>query len=500
MAFIVMGTSYKTAPISTREKIAVATSEQVHVLQELCRQDGIKEAALLSTCNRVELFLNAYTDRIGADAARAFFAERLGDKPSRREFYLYRDIDAVQHVFRVVCSLDSQVLGEAQILGQMKRSYETAVEAQTCHDIMTKLYKLALNLGKRVRSETGIGADSVSLSTTAFKAASMNIEDFSSSSVVVLGAGEMAELISHYLVEARAADIVVVSRTIAHAERFAETIGARAVAFEDRYDALARADVVFSMMGSEDPIVAKDELARARSAVGRSTAPLVIVDEGVPRNVEAGCDELFGVVLYDQEALADIIDEGRAHRAQAVAEVERMADEAVEEFLTWMQERLVSPTVKEIYSKGDLVVARELKHAQKELRKACGGELCEGAADVLEAYGNAIVKKLLHGPVMRLRKEAKSADSFYYTEAARYLFGLDTFPPGTRRIPTEVANIMGTGKLPKNLDDLPDEVAQLLAAHGYSGTVDSIPNELLEQLKETFFAEGRSTQDTKGQR
>ena len=177
-----------------------------------------------------------------------------------------------------------------------------------------------------------------------------------------------------------------------------------------------------------------------------------------------------------------------------------MADEAVEEFLTWMQERLVSPTVKEIYSKGDLVVARELKHAQKELRKACGGELCKGAADVLEAYGNAIMKKLLHGPVMRLRKEAKSADSFYYTEAARYLFGLDTFPPGTRRIPTEVANIVGTGKLPKNLDDLPDEVAQLLAAHGYSGTVDSIPNELLEQLKETFFAEGRSTQDTKGQR
>ena len=127
MAFIVMGASYKTAPISTREKIAVATSEQVHVLQELCRQDGIEEAALLSTCNRVELSLNAYTDRIGADAARAFFAERLGEEPSRREFYLYRDIDAVQHVFRVVCSLDSQVLGEAQILGQMKRSYETAV-------------------------------------------------------------------------------------------------------------------------------------------------------------------------------------------------------------------------------------------------------------------------------------------------------------------------------------------------------------------------------------
>lgn len=455
MSLIVAGASYKTADIATREAIAVPQPEIPAALEQLLSANGVESAAILSTCNRVEVYLDAKTDALGTTAAVEFLFERAGwsteidvdgnnvdpravitDDCEAQGIYVHRGPDTAKHMFRVICSLDSQVLGEAQILGQMKNAYEQSVAAGACDEVMAKLFKTAIHLGKQARNETAIGSDSVSLSTTAFQAAKRNVDDITGCDVVLLGAGEMAKLVANYLVEERPAHTTVISRTTESAGRLASTLDADVVPFEDRYGAVADADVVFSMMSSQVPVIGAGELERAREDAGRTGSRLVIIDEGVPRNIEYSCGSIEGVTLLDQEMLGSLMDEGLAKRMASVDQVEKMVDAAQREFLGWMQERLVTPTIKEMYEKGEYTLSLELDRAKKELGKVArreGREVSEDETAVIEAFGNAIVKKMLHGPAMRLRKEASSADSYYYTGAARYLFGLDAYPVGTHR-------------------------------------------------------------------
>lgn len=432
MSLVVVGTSYKTSPLAVRERAAVAEGELDAALHALAASEGMREVAVLSTCNRVECYVEAATDRLGAEACLAWYAARLGTSFARKQFYVIRGADAVEHVFRVVCSLDSQVLGEAQILGQMRRAFEWASEVGTCGEVLTELLKDALRLGKRVRSETLIGADSVSLSTTAIRAAQRVVGDLGKARVVLVGAGQMSRLTARYLEEAGCEGVLVTSPTAEHAEELSRSLGrgARAVPFARRYEALASVDVAFCATSSPEPVICACDLAAA--LMGRADQALTIVDEAVPRDVEQACGELPGVTLFDQESLTSHIDEGLAGRLGAVGDVERMVDEAVADFLGWMQGRMLTPTIREMYEKGSAVLDGELKRARKELERQAGRPLTPGEERALEAYGNAIVKKLLHGPVVRLRKEAQDSGSYYYTEAARYLFGLDTLPPGLR--------------------------------------------------------------------
>jgi len=249
--------------------------------------------------------------------------------------------------------------------------------------------------------------------------------------VLLVGAGEMAALSARYLLDDGVGKLMVTSRTPAHAEAFAEQLGAEVVPFAKRYEAAARSDIVFAMTSARDAVICRDELQRAREEAGRPDAKLVFIDEAVPRDVELACAELDGVSVNDLEAMSAIIDEGLVVRMNAVPAVERLVDDAEQEFLSWMQERLVVPTIKSMYKKGSITVSDELERVLSAIAKERGEEVSDAERDILEAYGNAIMKKLLHGPTIRLRKEAQTADSYYYTGAARYLFGIDTFPPGT---------------------------------------------------------------------
>ena len=433
MSLVVAGLSYKTAAIALREAAAVPSDEMHDALQGLVRIEGVKEAAVLSTCNRVEVVLEAKTDRLGAQAADAFFRGRMGDAYDAEALYVERGDDAVHHLMRVVCSLDSQVLGEAQILGQVRCAYEQAQEAGTLGEMLTELLKRALHLGKLVRSETAIGSDSISISTVAHRVAANALDGLSNRRVLVVGSGDMARLLFNYLLEDGAGELLVTSRTSAHAASFARETGARAVAFADLHEVAATCDAVFAMTASETPVICAERLAAARREAGREDCQLVLVDEGLPRDIERACAELPCVELFDLEALTAIADDGLTQRMAAVPEVERLAEKAESSFLAWMQERLVTPTIKAIYEKGELTVAGELDRATRALEKERGEALTEAELQVLESYGKAIMKKLLHGPTIRLRKEAQTADSYYYTGAARYLFGIETFPPGTNR-------------------------------------------------------------------
>ncbi len=437
MSLVCMGANYRTAPVDIRAR-AGANADTPETLARLTQADGVKEAAVVSTCNRVEVLLDAKTDRLGAQAAEDFFRVQLGEDFDGGYFYLYRGREAAEHVFRVVCSLDSQVLGEAQILGQTKRAQERATEAGTCGVTLTKLLRQAVHLGKRVHTETALGSDSVSLSTVAFKEAARRVPDVAQASIVLLGAGEMARLMARYLEDAGCQHVVVSSRTPEHAQALAREMGATAAPFQDRYSVVAHADLAFSMVSAEEPILRAPELEREREILC-SSRRLAIIDIGVPRNVEPGCGLLPGVTLVDQAALDGLADEGLARRMRAVGTVETMIQEALEDYLAWMQERYVVPTIKDMYAKGDVTVARELERAQKGLSKVLGRDLSEEERAILGAYGTAVMKKILHGPVVRLKKEATTADSYYYTGAARYLFGLETFPPGTHHHPRQAS-------------------------------------------------------------
>lgn len=443
MSLVVMGISHKTASIEQRGLAAIPEQDVPDALLMVNAAPGIKESLILSTCNRVEVYVDAKTDRLGVDALEAFFRARVGDAFDSSLFYLLRGPETVRHAYRVVCSLDSQLLGEAQILGQMRRAYELAAHTGTCGETLERLFKSAFHLGKRARTETAIGSDSVSLSTTAYRVACDYVDDITCSDVLLIGAGEMAQLTAKYLLEGGVGSLSVTTRTPSHAEAFAQQAGARVVPFAQRVRAAAASDVVFSMTGATEPVVRAGDLARERAAAGTQDRRLVFVDEAVPRDIEPMCADLPGVDLFDLEALTAIIDEGLAQRMTAVAQVERLVTQAEKEFLSWMQERLVVPTIKAVYEKGEYTVQHELAHAVKELEKRRGAALSPEERETLEAYGNAVMKKLLHGPTARLRKEAQTADSYYYTGAARYLFGIETYPPGTHRRCTEKRCLSG---------------------------------------------------------
>lgn len=424
-----MGLSFKTAPVDLRERVSLAVEQVPAALEALRAYEGVDGAVVLSTCNRFEVFADAKTDRQGADALQAFMKQAAGGHPQLGESaYLKRESAAFEHIVRVACSLDSQVLGEAQILGQVKRAFELAAEAGACTESLTNLLKRAIHAGKRVHEETAIGAESISLSTTALKAAASRVEDFASCSILLLGAGEMARLAAAYLREKGAANVTVVSRTPGNAQRLAESVGGRALPFDMRHEAMAKTDVAFVAVRGETPAICADELHAQRVLAGRRMAPLLIIDQGMPRNVEPACGKLDRVELMDLDALNREMDASRAARQKAAVAAERIAAAEVEAFATWYQQRFVAPTIKDIYAKAESAGSREVERARKALAKEAGRPLTAAETEILQMMAESIVKKVLHGPTVRLRKEAGRGGSSYYTSAARYLFGLDSYP------------------------------------------------------------------------
>lgn len=489
MSLFLLGASYKSAPLPVREALAITPDDVTLCAEALLRERGIDEVVILSTCNRTELYVNAQTDRLAHQALVALCTARLvqakrgfAESPAWLiENYCYekRGMEVVSHLFSVVCSLDSMVLGEAQILGQTKRAFEMAELHSTCSEVLSRLFKTALSVGKRARSETAIGSDCVSMSTSMMHIAREHCSALQDASCVVLGAGEMAQLSLRYLLQAPVKTIYVASRHYAHAQQVVEQLKAemrtsaagtdgagtdgagtptagmadvgtdgagtrqsttptvlQAIDFADRYSYIAQSQLVMSMTRASSFIIAAEELEMARNAHHTaenptSDDPLLLIDAAIPRDIDPACASLPGVQLFDTQHVQHVVDAGLSARMEAVGAVEKLIEEAQSEFLAWMQERSVTPTIKEMYEKGSVVVDRELKRCIKSFENARGQKLSSDECQLLELYGEAIAKKLLHGPTARLRKEAHTSASFYYTVSARYLFGLDTNPPGS---------------------------------------------------------------------
>jgi glutamyl-tRNA reductase len=416
---ILVGLNHRSAPVEVRERCTVAASACPVLDEKLVRLPAIDEAAIVSTCNRTEL-LAVSADADGAlDQLARFLANDIGDGAASAEhIYELRDGDAVLHLFRVASSLDSMVVGEAQILGQMKQAYRAGVEARSCGPILNRLFHRAFRAAKRVRSRTGLGASTVSVARVGVQLAREIFEDFTGKQALLVGAGEMAESALHGFREAGVGSLVIVNRSLEPARRLAEKLSGRAASLDQLESELRDSDLALVSVASDGPILVASDLERVTS--GRHGRPLLLIDLGLPRNVDPDANRIDNVYLYDLDDLERVAERGRAERHQSIAPAEKLVARERDAFESWRASLGVVPTIRDLLAHGEEVAKREL---QRTLRRLEGpGAETEAA---VERMAQAIVAKLLHLPLEQLRSSARGGAGLYYAEATRRLFGLD---------------------------------------------------------------------------
>ena len=422
MNIVLIGLSHKTAPIEMRERLAFAEARLHDALGSLVDQEVVEEGLIVSTCNRVELLAasTAGTDR-GMNRLEEFVCEFHQLPPNKLNGHLYRhaDADAVKHLFRVASSLDSMVVGESQILGQVKEAYQHAVEAGTVGRVLSQLMNRAISVAKRVRTETGVAQNPVSISSVAVELARKIFQDLSHKTVLLVGAGEMGELAARNLIEAGASKLLVTNRTAARAEEVARQFGGAAVSFEAFYDALPAADIVLCATGATDYVIRP---AETRQAVkGRKRGPLLFIDISVPRNIDPATARLDNCFLFDVDDLESVVKanirerEKEARLADAIIEVE------VENFLKHLRAIDIGPAVIEVKQLLAQMAANEFKRNRKRL----GALTPEQEAAIQEVLLPALVNKLSHPVIVHLRESARDGEPTKVLEELRKMIRID---------------------------------------------------------------------------
>jgi glutamyl-tRNA reductase len=396
---VVVGLSHETAPVAVREALAFPKEELAAALERARSEAGLDEAMILSTCNRVEVY-----GRSAQNAVRPvveFLARAHGRAPEEIERHLYclEGEAAVRHAFRVAASLESMVLGEAQILGQVKEAYLAAEEARSLGAVLNGLRARSIAAARRARSETAIGRNAVSVSHVAVELASKIFGDLDGRSVLLVGAGKMSELAARQMVKRGARASVLGGRTFVKAEQLAASLGGRAAPFESLRAELAHADIVISGTGATGVVIQREDLEVAQEL--RHGRPLFLIDIAVPRDIAADAGRVSGVFLYDIDDLQKVAAANLRERQKEAAAAEAIVDHAVREFVEWRRSLEVVPLLAELRRRADEIRKAEIAKARHRL-----GPLTPEQESALEAATSAIVNKLLHAPTVRLKELA----------------------------------------------------------------------------------------------
>jgi glutamyl-tRNA reductase len=417
---LALGVSHKTAPLDLRERLSLTEGRAVGALRELTEAGGIHEAAAISTCNRTELYL-VVSDPVEAESTALGVLTRQAEiRPTELLGHLYslRSGEAVRHLFRVTAGLDSMILGEAEIQGQVKRAYELALVEGGTGPILNRLFRGALAAGGRAREETGISEKNVSIPSVAVDLARRTLGDLAERRVLVVGAGETAELVARALASRGGATVFVANRHYDRAIGLAARFGGNAVRFEELPEQLEAADIVVSATNSPHHIVERDELEHVMGL--REGRPLLLVDIAVPRDIEPACREVAGVSLHDIDDVQQIVERNASGREAEARRAERILDAEKDRFERWLASLEVVPTIAALRERGDEIVRRVLE--ENEGRWA---DLAEADRERLSAMAKAIASRLLHEPTLRMKRSAGSDDAYLYVSALRELFGLD---------------------------------------------------------------------------
>ncbi|MDR2259977.1 MAG: glutamyl-tRNA reductase [Azoarcus sp.] len=405
MPLYALGLNHHTAPLAIRERVAFGPGSLERALRDLTGGASVREAAILSTCNRTELYFVAETPRHAADWLARF--HHLPSGEIAPYLYAHPEREAIRHVFRVASGLDSMVLGEPQILGQVKEAARRAEEAGTLGALLHKLFQSTFAVAKEVRSTTAIGANIVSIAAAAVHLAERIFERIDEQRVLFIGAGEIIALCLAHFASASPRALAIANRTEARARALAEPFGAETLAMEAIAEALPRFDIVISCTASPLPIIGLGMVERAVRV--RRHRPMVMVDLAVPRDIEAEVAGLDDVFLYMIDDLAQVVDAGLESRQQAVVEAENIIDSRVDGFLHWLRARDAVPVIRALRQHAETVREAELERARKRLARG------DDPAGVLEALSHAITNKLMHGPTRYLNQ----AEDAHHAEAGR---------------------------------------------------------------------------------
>ncbi|MBE0618803.1 MAG: glutamyl-tRNA reductase [Proteobacteria bacterium] len=424
MEIIVVGLSHKSAPVEIREKVAFAADCLQEALRRVRDVPAVHEGVIVSTCNRVEIYAAARHSEEGVEGLLRFMADyhRVPDPDLRPHLYVYAGPDAVRHVFRVASSLDSMVVGEPQILGQVKDAYEKAADGSATGLVLNRFMHKAFSVAKRVRTETRIAQSAVSISFAAVELARKIFGSLEGKHVLVVGAGEMCELAATHLMENGVRGVQVTNRTLARAEALAEKFNGKAVPFEEFRYHLPEVDIVISSTGAPNLVVDVEDVRAAMKA--RRQKPMFLIDIAVPRDIDPRVNDLPNVYLYDVDDLQGVVESNKKERAKEADKAEQIVADEVQGFLSWLKTLEVTPTIRALRGRFEAIRQAEF---EKTL-KAFGDGLSDKQRRSIEAMSQAIVNKILHEPTLYLKRQAEDPELEVSIEAVRQLFGLEDAP------------------------------------------------------------------------
>ena len=421
---LALGISHKTAPVALRERMALTDAQAGQLMREMVARDEVQEAVAISTCNRTEIYLVA-SDPVQAEAELlGRLARRAAIRPTELAGIVYspRNCDAARQLFRVTSGLESMIVGEAEVQGQVKRAYEQALAGGTTGPLTNRLFRAALQTGKRVRTETALGAGRASISTVAVELARDVMGDLAQRNVVIIGAGETSELTARALADQGVTTIFVANRHAERALSLAERFGGRVASLQELPDRLAEADIVVSSTSSPHTLIEADDLEVVMRA--RDHRPLLFIDIAVPRDIEHACNELPGVTVYDIDDLQRVVARNLEVRGGEQAGAEMIVEQEIQGFARWMAELDVTPTITALRAHGQAIVEQVLAENAERWESVSPRDAAR-----IEAVARAVMQRLLHEPTIRL-KAVEDEGGHGRQQILRELFGL-LEAPGT---------------------------------------------------------------------
>jgi glutamyl-tRNA reductase len=434
---LALGISHKTAPVALRERLALTDAQAGQLVREMVARDEVQEAVAISTCNRTEIYLVA-SDAVQAEAELlGRLARRAAIRPTELAGIVYspRNCDAARQLFRVTSGLESMIVGEAEVQGQVKRAYEHALAGGTTGPLTNRLFRAALQTGKRVRTETALGAGRASVSTVAVELARDVMGDLTQRNVVIIGAGETSELTARALADQGVSTIFVANRHAERALSLAERFGGRVASLQELPDRLTEADIVVSSTSSPHTLIEADDLDVVMRA--RDHRPLLFIDIAVPRDIEHACNELAGVTVYDIDDLQRVVARNLEVREGEQAGAEAIVEQEIQGFARWMAEQDVTPTITALRAHGQAIVEQVLAENAERWESVSPRDAAR-----IEAIARAVMQRLLHEPTIRL-KAVEDEGGHGRQQVLRELFGLlegagteapaEHGPPGTVR-------------------------------------------------------------------
>jgi glutamyl-tRNA reductase len=422
---LAIGLNHKTALVEVRERLAFSGSRLRQALFALAecraRRDGaLREGVILSTCNRTEIYALAEDAARGREYLVHFLSERQGLPPAEFESHLYtcKDEQAVDHLFSVAAGIDSMIVGENEILGQVREAYSLASASKAIGPVLARLFRKSITVGKRARTETTIGRDAISISYAAVELAKKIFQDLGSCRALVVGGGKSSELTLKNLMENGIGEVSVINRTRRKAEAIARQCGGQVLAFDRIAQALCSADIVISSTAAPHPVIRAQAVEQAVAL--RQQRPLLLVDIAVPRDVDPEVGRIDNVYLYDIDDLEKVVEANLERRRSEIPKVKAIIHKEQTDFMAWFRALEVLPTITSLRGRAEEIRLTELKKALRRL-----GPLSEQQMSIVEALSRGVVNKLLHPPIVNLKERANGQGGHLYAKVIRELFALE---------------------------------------------------------------------------